>query len=488
MSKGPIYNKIESGITTRDSLGIESATASIQGELCPVVTTVTPRAFYWIFMVWNYYDYYINFKEGKVTYSNDEFNDYLKKNDYFFVLANLFLPGSDQYNLVGKDNTRPDAKVNGPYPYNRNYFKARFGGMQYYNGGCMTLGFITDRNQDGSIVYKLPRLTEELGKPMALAFEKKKKNTAYYNNYRLNNIPVPKDVLQEFGKTVSLSLDGFNECKQRLREALFEPKHNKLFNNDKLIQSKNYIKTIREQLEIKPETWSEYRKVLFDTFSPRGDATPIEPNLKAIASDWEIVIGRQYFTIAIELIWKYLLETLTAEAMTEEDWIHCSIERSTWTINLNAPISHYLPQCNYTFETRESMIAKGARGSKKTEGNVQTGLLILLSLHNRFVNRTDINEEYLTYGNDVSISRLLELVQEYYDRPAIEFVSFIMKYWIIRKHEKTALEKLYYGRNGYFFEKIDGLYHYKHSMYPDYQGIRLQQLTQVMKDLDMLGA
>ena len=114
--------------------------------------------------------------------------------------------------------------------------------------------------------------------------------------------------------------------------------------------------------------------------------------------------------------------------------------------------------------------------------------MILLSLHNRFVNRTDINEEYLTYGNDVSISRLLELVQEYYDRPAIEFVSFIMKYWIIRKHEKTALEKLYYGRNGYFFEKIDGLYHYKHSMYPDYQGIRLQQLTQVMKDLDMLGA
>ena len=63
MPKGPLYNKIESRVTTRDSLGIESATASLQGELCPVVTTVTPRAFYWIFMVWNYYDWRVHEEE-----------------------------------------------------------------------------------------------------------------------------------------------------------------------------------------------------------------------------------------------------------------------------------------------------------------------------------------------------------------------------------------------------------------------------------------
>ncbi len=54
MPKGPRFNNTSDQFTTRDSLGIESATASIQGELCPVVTTVTSRAFYWIFTVWNY--------------------------------------------------------------------------------------------------------------------------------------------------------------------------------------------------------------------------------------------------------------------------------------------------------------------------------------------------------------------------------------------------------------------------------------------------
>ena len=56
MPKGPQLNKLKKNFTTRDSLGIEGVATSIAADICPVVTTVTPRAFYWPFLVWIYYD------------------------------------------------------------------------------------------------------------------------------------------------------------------------------------------------------------------------------------------------------------------------------------------------------------------------------------------------------------------------------------------------------------------------------------------------
>ena len=111
MSKGPKFNDISMSITTRDNLGIESVAASMQAELCPVVNTVTPRAFYWPFMVWNYYDFLTNTESDKWTLEDFD-KPFLKKNDYFFVLSTLMTKNSDQNNLVGKDKTSNDLHAN----------------------------------------------------------------------------------------------------------------------------------------------------------------------------------------------------------------------------------------------------------------------------------------------------------------------------------------------------------------------------------------
>ena len=55
MPRGPRLNNIAKNFTTRDSLGIEGVATSISADICPIVNTVTPRAFYWPFMVWIYY-------------------------------------------------------------------------------------------------------------------------------------------------------------------------------------------------------------------------------------------------------------------------------------------------------------------------------------------------------------------------------------------------------------------------------------------------
>lgn len=486
MSKGPKFNDIKMNFTTRDCLGIEGATTSIQRELCPVVNTVTPRAFYWIFMVWNYYDFYKNYKGKKENY-NDFDKPFLKKNDYYFVLSNLMNENSDQNNLVGKDKASQDLEnISDMFPYNENYFVSKFGGMQYYNAGCLTLGFITETNQDGSESYKLPRLTKEFGEPMALAFENVIKNTEYYKNYRLLNTVIPRNVLEEFGKVVSLDLSNFSECKRLLREALFVPKNNIHLDNKKLIESKEYLIMLHQKKILHEEGISraELREILFDYFSPRGKNIAFDSSLKEIISEWEIVIGRQYLTISIELIWKYMLERLNSKSMPIDLWINDCLNSSEW-MDLDKPVKSIIHNCNYSFEERETMIAKGARGSKNTENNIENAIKIMLSIYNRFVNREDVNLNYLDYGGNVSISSLIDLVNEFFEKPIGEFAAHIMANWIVKQHEKTAFEKILYGRDGYYIENIEGVYVYKHDMYPDFQGIRLIQLNQVMKDLDM---
>ena len=486
MAKGPKFNKVKYNFTTRDNLGIEGPTASIQAELCPVINTVTPRAFYWPFMVWNYYDYHVNYKTEKKTLADFDKN-FLKRNDYFMVMANL-IANNDQNNLVGKTRAienLADESIN-LFPYDTTYFKITFGGMQYYNAGCLTMGFITNEDADGNH-YSFAKLTKELGEPMAIAFEKVIKDTEYYKNYRLKNTSVPKNVLLELGQVLKFDLDGFDAVKKLLKTALFEPKYNQKLNNKNLINSSHYIKFIYFQHGIKNPTLTDLRRVLFDYFSPRGEAKPIDDtSLTEIINDWEIVVGRQYFTMAIELIWKHMLWELN-DSMSLEKWIEKSINNAKWKIDYNKPLCSLLPECNYDFDTREKMIATGSGASKSHELNVEIGLKVLLSLYNRFINRDELNSDYLREGSDVSIESLIKLVDQYYEKSIAEFIQYIMTKWIVKRHELVAQEKLLQGHDGFYFEKIDSLYvPAGHLSEPGFKGLRLLQLMQVMKDLDML--
>ena len=485
MAKGPKFNEVTKTFTTRDNLGIESATAGIQADLCPVINTVTPRAFYWPFMVWNYYDYHVNYKTEKKTVDDFDKN-FLKRNDYFMVMANL-IAKNDQDNLVGKTRANEnlaDESVS-MYPYDDKYFQSKYGGMQYYNAGCLTMGFITDEDGEGKY-FSLPRLTKEIGEPIALAFEEVIKNTEYYKNYRLKDVEVPKSVLQELGQVLKFDLDGFDKVKALLKDALFTPKNNARLNNENLIKSSEYIKFIYFQYSITNLTLYEMRRVLFDYFSPRGEAKPYDDSLAEIVNDWEIVVGRQYLTMAVALMWKQMLWALD-DATTLEKWIEKTVNMTGCHTAYNEPLKTLLPDCNYDFEVREKMISIGSGASKNYYTNIEIGLKILLSLYNRFVNRDELNAIYLQEGEDVSISSLIKLVEEYSEKPIIEFIQYIMVNWIVKRHELVAREKLLQGRDGFYFERVDNVYvPTGHKDEPGFKGLRLLQLMQVMKDLDML--
>lgn len=482
MPRGPRLNNINKNFTTRDSLGIEGVATSISADICPIVNTVTPRAFYWPFMVWIYYDFY---KYSGIEERNVEaFDRYLKRQDYFFVLANLLTPNSDQVNMVGKQQTQIDIDNNpdGPYLFNPAYFKTRYGGMQYYNAGCLTMGFIVDHNPNNpDETYKFPKLTKD-GEQMALAFEKVIKNTIYYKEYRRNDSAVPREVLVEFGKVVNIGLVGFDECKELLKKKLFE-------HNYRLSKSSEYIKYLWQRYSITELNGEKCRRAFFDYEDANGNSIAIRDDLRDVGHGWEIVVGRQYFTSGLEMIWKYMLEQLNSPA-TKEQWIKIVFELSEFTVNLNSNLHDVIEGCRYSFSERENIIAD-ARRSNNGIASVENGIKLILSIYNRFHDRDDIDEEkaFFTYGADgdnISFSELFETVDNYRNRSVKDFILFVMDAWLIQQHYITAFDKMLQGRDGFYYEIIDGVYLKKHDFGIDFQGIRMIQLSQVMQDLNML--
>ena len=486
MSKGPKINYTKRNFTTRDNLGINAAGASFQAELCPVINTVTPRAFYWAFAVWNYYDYWQNYKTSNRGYNDFEKN-FLKRNDYFFVLANLMTDGSNRENLVAKDNCAIDLANNptGPYPYNRSYFVSSYGGMQYYMPGCESLGFVTSVDNDGNAL-PFAKITEKKGVPLATAFEKRIIDTEYYRSYRLNDKPVPRPVLEELGKVLSLDMAGMGECKKLLREAFFEPVRNAVFDNSTLILTKDYLLSFMPQYAYDEVNAAKIREILFDRFAPgTKEKAELPEKLQGISAAWEATIGRQYFTLSIELIWKYMLMELTAP-MDLKKWIGTCFADAKWTIDLDAPVESYLVDAEYGHDERESILAEGARGTKTVSKNLENALSILFSIYKRFCSRDDIDPYYLSIGDSISIAEFIRLVESHKQRPVSNLLIYIMTNWAVRRHEEVAFRKMAEGRDGFFIEKIDGKYYQKVISYADYAGNRMMQLIRVMKDLDML--
>lgn len=241
-TKGPKLNIKAGNETNRDNLGINGAQTTIQDLLCPVINTVTYRAFYWVFLVWNYYDFFIH--SGKKNFSSKEttddfLNNYLKKHDYYFVLSNIIAHNKDQRNLVGITAAMEDSKESGPFKFNREYFKGSYGGMDYYVAGCRSFGFSTNRDKNNEEEIKgINRLTPK-GEPLGKAFEAVISNTRYFKEYRYKDTEIPKDVLEELGNTIKLNLQGLDECKRIMREALFSD--NESFYNKRLIESEKYL-------------------------------------------------------------------------------------------------------------------------------------------------------------------------------------------------------------------------------------------------------
>lgn len=493
MPKGPQLNDISRiKFTTRDSLGIEGVATTLQGKICPIVNTVTPRAFYWPFMVWIYYDFYKY--SGITERTSTNFSRYLKRQDYFFVLATLLTPNSDRNGLVGIQKSEQDIlnNPNGPYPFNPNYFQNGFGGMMYYNAGCLSMLYITDQDDITGKQRQLPVLGKE-GERMALAFESVIKDTDYYKYYRTKeDSPVPKNVLEEYGKVIKFNLDGFVECKKILKEFMFEDKRGVILSNrsNDLSICGEYLRYLYSANNNAVLDRKAYRRVLFDMEISKQNKVIIPDKYKDIAKKWEITIGRQYFTSGLEMIWKFMLEQLE-KPMNLKEWIRNSLNNSLFSWDIDNKLSSIVGFCEFDFDSRESVINEAIRNSNQNRW-VENGLKVILSIYNRFQAEVS-NSDYGDFYNEGALSQSISLidffkdVDMYMEKSIREFLLHIMQRYMVEQHYITAFEKMLQGRDGFYYEMLDNLYVRKHRFDMRFQDIRLVSLLQVMKDIDMVS-
>lgn len=481
---GPKFNIHDSRFTSRDNLGINGVLTTMQAQLCPVVNQVTPRVFYWIFLNWNYYDYIKNSGISSNKWNRMSFNhDFVKKNDYYFILGNLICGNDNTNMIVGHDNVGRDLNKNprGPYKYNDKYYSSIFGGMQYYNAGLYSMRFILDNDETPNF----PGINKKTGVELAKEFEKVISKTTYYKKYRFSNKPVPKTVLKELGEMIRIDLYNLNICKKYIRNALFEEKPTIDFDNRNLILSRDYVNLIYKTYGEDALTINSIREILYEKMQ---DITDVSNEMTNMIINWEVIIGRQLFTIAIELIWKSMIYNLVG-AMTESDWIDNTIHNSTWKeIKLNVKINKYIDK-EYKYDKLQKLIESGYRNIQDVDLNLNNAIIVLFSVYKKFKSNRYYDIEFIKYGDDISIANLIDYIDEHNKSSIKEFIVMIMKKWIIESHKITALNKMVEGRDGYYFIYDDGYYHSIDDRLPspDFQGIRLVQLKQVMKDLGILN-
>lgn len=477
MIHGPIFNNTERRFTTRDSLGIEGVANTISADLCPVVNTVTPRPFYWVFISWCYWKFYQ--LHGYIHES--EVHKFIEKNNYFIALGNYLAGSSESGGFIGSSVIGRLKKNYDSYKYNDNYIKG-LSTMGYYPPGLETMQIVVKYDRQTEKTYTDSRIRPRCEK-LAMAFDLVISNTVYYQQYLFAE-SIPRTVLEELGETVHIDLHGFTECKKILYGYLFETGDINL-----LGKNKDYILYIKNHLGQDVDTAKKCRMVFFDAFSPRGNNGTVPEELSFIAKGWEIVAGRHYFTVGLELIWEYMLKQLAGIPKTKSEWIETVLESQTFEEDINSPLHTILDSSFMNSSEMEEVLLE--ERSQKDSGSLERGLSIILSVYNRFVEREDYDESLLKYylygGNDsISFEVLINDIQKMKDYSIRDFLVFVMKNYLINQHLRTAFNKMIEGRDGYYIEELNGKYLVSHNFYWGFQGNRMVQLYSVMKDLGVI--
>ena len=478
MQTGPLLNnnKVNSDYSSQNSLGIESIVSTMQDAVCPVVGIATNRPFYWAFLVWNFYDFYMHSGMEKTSAN---FSRHARRQDFFFVLATL-LCGNDNGGLAGVRNVSKYVDKEGPFSYDNKYYGAYYGGMDIYYTGCIARDMVaTEENGNPLSFPKLNSISRELGE----SFERVIKDTKYYQEYRLADRPVPRDVLIEYGQVINLGLKGFDETKSILRHRLFET-------DPQLASCAAYITYLKKNYSVDSLSDESCRRLFFDHVTKDGVGIIIPDELKAISDAWEIIVGRMYFAAGLEMIWKPMLEWINVPRGKAE-WIEESLNKSDLRNDINTSLKDILPACTFDFAAREEMIRK-ARSGRFLETSIKDGLKVMLSIYNWIQAKEDLGENeagLLNYGyhnNSIPLRQFVNTVNEYLDRPIQDFMIYIMNKWLIEQHFITAFEKLLYGIDGFSYEIIDNKYYKRHGFGIGFQPNRMVRVMKVMTDLNML--
>lgn len=483
MAKGPKFNNIKRDFATRNSMGFDEVINSLQDQASPIITNVTDNVYYIGFIIWSINDY-MNGTEHENRTTND-MNEHFKLQNFFFttsfLLKDINSTGASGSAYIRDYVLKNESNI---FTYDPHYIETLQTTMGYYRPGLNPLSLLKTETVDGDPL-KYPQITS-YGKELANVFEEIIKDTEYFKKYR-NSTVVPKVVLEELGNTVNLYMRNMPTLQEKITEVLFNNKYNeKQLNALKLDKDFLLYTTNKHKCNIN----DDIRKVLFDYYSPRSLNYEIPKELEITSKEWEVIIGRQYFTLGLSMIWKHILNLLD-EPMTEEKWIEKMKNEVLKDINQNDTLESLLSSTNYTYEERENMLKVGIR---EIQSNlIVDGLRIMLSIYNRFEKRKDLGPDFNwmfgssdIYDDTIPLAAFFSSIRQHKQEYVADYIVILMKR-LIMQNKIIGYKKLQRGKNGYYYEYNNG-YYYKLLDYDyGFAGNRMINVYRALEDLNLLG-
>jgi len=493
--EGPLWTTTDfKKISGEDHLGIKYVSVSISDRLQSGITTITPRARYWSFFTWVLHDF---IQQNKGLQNKDlsinAFREYLKRQEWYFILANIAegeVKGAMPSGLMGVTKGRKlwdsnDNSIQCQYDYLAN----SFGGYSIYGNVIKILGLI--RTGDIEKGIEIDRITPT-GLRLAKAFKDEISGTEYYNKWRYSDKPVPKEVLLEYGNKASLSnLNPDSKDLPILKEIFLQDDAKEENHLLRTLSLKYYIEIIKTRgLVNNRKIW---RKIMYDQLSPRGEASVlINRELRNVAIGWEIFHGRQIFTFSLETIWSYMLEVLARHSYSEKDLVDKLL--NDLGINLlDRKIQSIITELPLDIGSREDFVVKMRKQGGTSIEYILNPLLVMLDVYYRFLDRddfTELHDELMNYGenDNISLKKWARDVERFASGSVKEFLEYIIRYYVIKQHQKVALNKVLTTKNEtYHFSENNGLLFHIKSDTPSFSALRIEQGVSILKDLCLIS-
>lgn len=471
-----------------DHLGIKNVAIVMAERLQSGITSITPRARYWSFFAWVLHDFIQHGKDLSLT----SFKHFLKRQEWFFILANVAEAkerGAAIHQVMGITVAEECWNQTGLdlLPFRPDYLQDSFGGYNVYRNVMKTLGITREGDFEKGI--QVDRVTNGAGKQLAEAFQRSIESTEYYQSWRHQEGPVPRQVLLEYGRKASLSRLQEGEDRAVLRQ-LFLPKEAKHEMKRLRFESLGYYQFLVQEAKGRSFTRKGWRRMMYDVCSPRGEEKQQIPELyQTVAKGWEIYQGRQLFTYSLETIWSYLLRQLSMKTQSLGELLgKVETELHDYGFSMYITVNQLLEQLPLRREQREDMME--AMGSDEhPPSGVWNPLLVMLDVYHRFCGRDDfepIHMEFLKLGgkDHLSLHQWETDVTALLERPVSELLEWIIRFYILEQHQKVALAKiLSTGNDTYHFAENEGKLHFIALDRPAYNVFRVDQAMTILEDL-----
>ncbi|MEZ4711086.1 MAG: hypothetical protein R3A44_28065 [Caldilineaceae bacterium] len=294
------------GTSGRDHLGLGSVSSfQILARLSPGVNVLTIHPRYYSFYTFLLYDFWQRDRPRSVT----EWVRYFRPRALAYSIAcHLSQPSNPNPigSIMGSRKVAPLVEGGqAEFDMSFDFIKSRQGGYGlYYRNAMITLGLIVP----GGAGLPTPMDTPtKLGEKIAKSFGETIQATTYFRSYfDEDQVTVPRSVLEEYGRVVSLERLPNAPEQPLLLDVFLHGDANVAGFAEARRNTFRFLLDIADQTNGIPLDEDSFRQLIYFGSAPNGATYHERPHIKTVCRQWRMYQMREYYSFAFNAMWDYL--------------------------------------------------------------------------------------------------------------------------------------------------------------------------------------